>query len=401
MTLTLLIDLDDTLLGNNIQTFLPAYLKALGKHLIEYVPPALMVENLLSATQVMIANNTPTLTLERSFDQVFYPAVGRTKEEMRELLETFYGEVFPGLRDLTTKKSEAVQLVETALALGHTLVVATNPIFPRQAILHRLEWAGLNANQVPFALVTDYERFHFAKPNPAFFAEILAQLAWPNQPAVVIGNSLEDDLLPAAQLGLPVFWVQDHPVEIPPGLPPFSASGRLDEVVDWIKQVDQENPRQPFSTPPALLALLKATPAALDTFCLGLSDRQWCEHPAPGEWSLTEVLCHLRDVDREVNIPRLEKVITEDNPFIAGLNTDSWAKERDYYHQDGRKALKEFISARDSLIRELETLTGADWERQVRHAIFGPTTLRELVSFTTTHDRTHIQQAHASVHALV
>ena len=55
-------------------------------------------------------------------------------------------------------------------------MVATNPIFPRKAILHRLSWAGLAPEQVPFALITDYERFHFAKPNPAFFAEILAQL---------------------------------------------------------------------------------------------------------------------------------------------------------------------------------------------------------------------------------
>ena len=35
--------------------------------------------------------------------------------------------------------------------------MATNPIFPRRAILHRLSWAGLDPQQVPFALVTDYE----------------------------------------------------------------------------------------------------------------------------------------------------------------------------------------------------------------------------------------------------
>ena len=79
MTLTLLLDLDDTLLSNDIDTFLPAYLKALGKHLIDYVAPDKMVQNLLAATQVMLSNNSATLSLEHSFDQAFYPAIGRTK----------------------------------------------------------------------------------------------------------------------------------------------------------------------------------------------------------------------------------------------------------------------------------------------------------------------------------
>lgn len=400
MTLTLLIDLDDTLLGNDINTFLPAYLKLLGKHLIAYVAPEKMVQNLLASTQVMLKNNAATLSLEHSFDQAFYPAIGRTKAEMRPMLEQFYELVFPGLQPLTTQRPEAVQLVETALQKGHTLVIATNPIFPRMAILHRLRWAGLPPEQIPFALITDYERFHYAKPNPAFFAEILAQMSWPDQPAVVIGNSLEDDLIPAAKLGLPIFWVNQQAGQLPEGLPPLSASGRLDEVPAWLEQVDAAKSRQEFSTPQALLAVLKSTPAALDTLSLHLTERQWKERPAPDEWSLTQIFCHLRDVDQEINIPRIELVANEENPFVPGINSDTWAKERDYFHQDGRAALREFIEVRSKLIERLEQLDEAGWQRTVRHAIFGPTRVNELVSFIATHDRTHIQQSTAAAFAL-
>jgi hypothetical protein len=295
--------------------------------------------------------------------------------------------------------------------------VATNPIFPRKAILHRLSWAGLEPNQVPFALVTDYERFHFAKPNPAFFAEILAQLGWPNQPAVVIGNSLEDDLVPAARLGLPVFWVVDpppgaehgpKPIAELPALPheyrgvfhPLSASGPLSQVPGWLQQVDSADLRQEFNTPAAVLAVLKSTPAALDTLAQALTGRQWRERPAPDEWSLTEIFCHLRDVDREVHIARLEKVMSEPNPFLAGINTDTWAVERDYRDQDGPAALREFIEVRTRLIARLEALPEPDWQRTARHAIFGPTNIQELVEFITTHDRTHIQQALSTTLAL-
>src|SRR5574338_824835 len=98
MTLTLLFDLDNTLLGNNIDTFLPDYLRALGKHLSPYVAPEKMVPQLLHATKAMINNDSPVLTLEQAFDQAFYAPIELTKEEMRGVLKQFYGEVFPSLQ---------------------------------------------------------------------------------------------------------------------------------------------------------------------------------------------------------------------------------------------------------------------------------------------------------------
>ena len=400
MTLTLLLDLDDTLLTNDINTFLPAYLKALSKHLLHYVAPEQMVEQLLAGTRKMIENNDPAVTLEQAFDQAFYPAIGHSKESLRGVLEEFYDSIFPQLESQVAQRPESIQLVEWAAAQGHTLVVATNPIFPRKAILHRLRWAGLDPDRVPFSLITDYERFHFAKPNPAFFAEILAQLGWPNQPAVVIGNSLEDDLTPAALLGLPVFWVGQPSGVIPGGYPPFSASGPIPSIKAWIEHIEGAGLRQEFVEPPAMLAALKSTPAAFDTFQKGLLPHQWRNRPAPDEWSLTEIYAHLRDVDLEVNIPRVEKLITEPMPFLPGINTDSWAEERNYAAMDGTAALHEFIAARTQLIQQLENLSASEWERKASHAIFGPTQLKELISFIATHDRSHIQQVYAAAQSL-
>ena len=400
MTLTLLLDLDDTLLTNDINTFVPAYLKALGKHLIEYVAPDHMARQLLAATKVMTENNIPALTLENAFDQAFYPAISRTKEEMRAALEQFYEGTFPALQSITAQRPAAMQMVEWALANSHTTVVATNPIFPRSAILHRLRWAGLDPDQVPFSLIVDYERFHYAKPNPAFVAEILAQLGWPNQPAVMIGNSLEDDLVPAATLGLPVYWVNEQMAALPEGFPPYSASGTVAEIPAWIESVDAAGLRQEFHTPQALLPMLKATPAAFDTFAKGLTERQWRERPGPDEWSLTEIFCHLRDVDEEVNLPRIEKVIAGTVPFLPGVNSDTWAEERNYAQEDGRAALQGYLNARYRLIQRLQSITEADWEQEARHAIFGPTTLKELISFIVTHDRSHIQQSFSAARAL-
>jgi hypothetical protein len=125
-----------------------------------------------------------------------------------------------------------------------------------------------------------------------------------------------------------------------------------------------------------------------------LATQQWTRRPAEKEWSLTEILCHLRDVDSEVNLPRLEKITTEDAPFIAGMATDPWAEERDYFHQSGPEALALFIQNRSQITALLDQLDPAGWQRIARHAIFGPTTLEELIRFITTHDIVHMRQGY-------
>ena len=56
MTLTLLLDLDDTLLETNMGAFIPAYFQALSKHLANYVQPEKMLPALMKGTELMLAS---------------------------------------------------------------------------------------------------------------------------------------------------------------------------------------------------------------------------------------------------------------------------------------------------------------------------------------------------------
>jgi hypothetical protein len=181
---------------------------------------------------------------------------------------------------------------------------------------------------------------------------------------------------------------------------PLSSCGPIRNVAAWLARVDSAGLKQELATPQGNLAVLKSTPAALDTLGMTLAGSIWRERPAPKEWSLTEIFCHLRDVDRDVNLPRLQRILSEENPFLVGINSDQWALERDYQNQDGPAALREFITTRARLVAELEKLDELVWQRSARHAIFGPTNLFELVSFIATHDRTHVQQSQANYQAL-
>src|SRR5512142_1918795 len=101
MPLTLLLDLDDTLLNTNMGEFIPAYFQALSAHLQRWVKPDVMLPALMSSTQLMLANEDPALTLQQVFDQDFYPKLGLPKADVLGAIEDFYDNVFPRLRSVT------------------------------------------------------------------------------------------------------------------------------------------------------------------------------------------------------------------------------------------------------------------------------------------------------------
>lgn len=392
MTVTLLLDLDDTLLGNQIDTFIPYYTRLLAKHFAPAVDPDLLVRQLMAATGFMLSHQRIDRTLQENFDSVFYPAIGISKTEAKPLLDDFYSQVFPTLQQYTRTIPASAALLKAVFTDGLQVAIATNPLFPRTAILQRLQWAVIDPGQYPFALVPDYETFHFAKPNPAFFAELLAHLDWPDGPLVMVGDSLENDITAARQMGLSTFWISKNGQQ-PPDVP-LAPNGRgaLSDLLPWLQAADL--PLPDYHTPQAALAILKSTPAVLHSLRMEVPLEEWLKPPALNEWCLAEIVCHLRDVEAEVNLLRLQKIIEENNPFLVGVDTDPWADQRHYKSQDCLQALDDFILARNKTIAILEQLDQADWQRIARHSIFGPTRLQEIVDITAAHDRLHIQQVH-------
>jgi FMN phosphatase YigB (HAD superfamily) len=393
MTLTLLLDLDDTLLGNSMDTFIPAYLQSLCEHLTASIPADKLVSTLISGTQAMLDNNSPDETLKEVFDHAFYPVLGIQETDYVERFDAFYRQDFPNLKHLTHFLPEAVSMIEEAFRRGYNVAIATNPLFPMTAIQQRLEWAGLSPEFYPFKLIPSYESFHFAKPNTAFFAEALASLGWPAGPVVMVGDDFDHDIAPARLLGMGNFWITENGRSSGEKSPAAAGCGNIQELIPWIDSVRGEDLETDFNRIDTMLAVLRATPAVVSTFSEKINAAQWIEHPQPGEWSYTEIMCHLRDVDSEVNSPRIKQVLDQHNPFLPGIDSDKWAQERLYYCQNGPDAMKDFTNSRIELLNLLDSLNVADWERPASHAIFGPTSLKELVGIIVGHDQLHIQQA--------
>ncbi|MDR3576355.1 MAG: HAD family hydrolase [Anaerolineaceae bacterium] len=390
MSLTVLFDLDDTLLSNNVEVFIPGYLKELGKTLGE-LSSKQIIPQLLVATQKMSEADLPEKSLEQTFDENFYPNVGMSKEQMRGTIDHFYQDVFPKLKVLTHPIPEAVRLVDRLFSEGYNVAIATRPLFPRTAILQRLEWAGLPVEKYPFAIVPCYETFHFSKPNPAFYAELLAQIGWPEQPAVMVGNTFEDDILPAGQFNLPAFWLNDPPISLPVNAHPYTGQGKMDEVYNWIKKIEAADFKQSWTSPESFLAILKSTPAALDTLSRKIPSSKWTHRPQSGGKSITEILCYLRDLDREIITPRLYRIIEENNPFIPKVDLPRWIEGRNYLEESGCNALEDFTNNRIELINFVQSLPAEARRRPAVLEENGPTNFDKMLELLTAHDREQIR----------
>ena len=111
MKMILLIDLDDTLITNDMDIFIPAYLQKLGGHLAELYNPGKLIEQLLTATQSMLTNTDPNSTLKERFDRDFYPVLGLDIDEATDQIFDFYNNKFPELKFVTQQIPSAFNLI--------------------------------------------------------------------------------------------------------------------------------------------------------------------------------------------------------------------------------------------------------------------------------------------------
>jgi len=103
-----------------------------------------------------------------------------------------------------------------------------------------------------------------------------------------------------------------------------------------------------------------------------------------------EQLCHVRDIEIEGYQRRIERTLTEDNPFLPSIDTDALARKRRYDLSNAEAALAAFREARRRTIGILEGLTPSQLERPAEFEGYGPVTLRGLVHYLCSHDHQHL-----------
>ncbi len=202
-----LFDLDGTLLDIDLRTFLGRYFDGLGRTLGSILDDDGDLETAMravnEATDAMMRPH-PGLTNREVFNAEFCRLTSLDLDDHRDVFDRFYAEEFPSLGGGYGPMPGARAAMEAALALGLKVAVATNPIFPRAAIDHRIAWAGLD--DVEVHAVTSYEWMYACKPHAEYFRQTAEALGVEPRECLMVGDDRALDL-PAADTGMRTYYV--------------------------------------------------------------------------------------------------------------------------------------------------------------------------------------------------
>lgn len=124
---------------------------------------------------------------------------------------------------------------------------------------------------------------------------------------------------------------------------------------------------------------LKSLPNELEDLLKDLDEETLRWHPIPNKWSIKEIMCHLRDMEREAYLARYRKMLAEENPFLPNVDQNRIAAESDYINQDAKDVLDEFKWLRAETVKTLESAQPEVWSRGGVHETDGPMTIEQLV----------------------
>lgn len=235
MLKAILFDLDGTLLPVDQDAFTKKYFDVLGRfHALRGNDAKRVVDSVWAGTVAMLKNKGED-TNENVFWRAFKDVFGVDKADIKPLFDEFYASDFIETKTLCGYTQKAAAAVSAAKAVGVPVVLATNPIFPIEAQLARLNWAGINPDE--FCLVTSYENSRFCKPRPEYYTDIAFHLGCRTDECLMIGNDTLDDMT-AAKVGMSVFLITDCLINKQGADISAFAHGNIDELIEFLNSLN-------------------------------------------------------------------------------------------------------------------------------------------------------------------
>ena len=135
--------------------------------------------------------------------------------------------------------------------------------------------------------------------------------------------------------------------------------------------------------------VMAATPGKLAAIMGSLSDEQMDRAPAPGKWSIREILCHLADCEM-VFAFRIRQTLAEPHHTVQPFDQDNWAKAYAVYSAEA--ALAAFIAVRNWNVALLRSLSPETFHKPMTHPERGAMTLQTVIETIGGHDLNHLGQ---------
>lgn len=141
-----------------------------------------------------------------------------------------------------------------------------------------------------------------------------------------------------------------------------------------------------------ILGSLAKFPEQLREFISKFPASSYQLKPSENEFSLLEHLCHLRDLEEEAYGVRIQRMLSEDEPFLPDVDGGKLAQERNYQHQELHPALDRFCALRETNIAVLNSLAPDQFDRRGEFEFVGHVTLAQLLEKIVEHDQAHWEE---------
>jgi len=136
----------------------------------------------------------------------------------------------------------------------------------------------------------------------------------------------------------------------------------------------------------------QATPARLERLIRGVPRWRLERRPAPGKWSVIEIVAHLADAELAMGW-RLRNMLATSGVRLQWFDQDVWAKKCNYSGSDPRRSAATFRVLRESNLALLRSVPRRRWGLCFGiHDVRGRQTVAAFVRLEAAHDLNHLLQ---------
>ena len=139
------------------------------------------------------------------------------------------------------------------------------------------------------------------------------------------------------------------------------------------------------------IALMRTGPQKIARAVAGLNRAQLRRRPAPGKWSIAEILGHL--VDTEVVYGyRYRMALSQPGMPIQAYDQATWTNALRHNRREARRSVVQIQFLRGVNLDLLTSVPRSEWKRYGVHSERGKETVRRTVELIAGHDLNHLNQ---------
>jgi hypothetical protein len=142
-----------------------------------------------------------------------------------------------------------------------------------------------------------------------------------------------------------------------------------------------------------VLTLLAEAPSRLAALTVNLAPAQLQTRPGPDEWSLNDILAHLRACS-DMWGGYIRTILAEDRPTIRAMNPTTWIKHTNYLELEFRPSLRAYTRQRAKLLAVLQPLPPKAWARSATVTGGGKPRQRTVFTYAqwlANHEQSHVR----------